>query len=376
MLGDRFRILSSLLFAGFITVQSVYCVGAEAQLARERSVSASGGDGGQACAHAMPGAAIETGSKSSLMLEGGVTKNLIGPGLKVKAVEKVDLGNFNLFNGNTKQAIRAYEHALSCDPDRWDAHFGLANCYFNKKDYQKAIQECRAVLKSKPNHKQTLLFLGNLLRAQGRPDEAAVHLQRCVALGMRTDAAYASLGLALAQNGDLAEAEKALAMVLKGKAKNPEAHLGKAVVLYKKGSHQEAVKELKTAISQRRGRMPEARNFRGDILYVLGRKEEAKKEYLEAIEKDDPLPGSFQALGNIYLDECNIDESLRIFSLGEKWYPGDSKIALGKAVALERKGRLADALRSYRKAIALYKDDTGARPWIDHLRQLSEIAYK
>jgi tetratricopeptide (TPR) repeat protein len=287
------------------------------------------------------------------------------------AVRRLDLGNFNLFHGNSSHAIAAYKQALELKPDMWEARYGLVSCYIAKKRYKSAIKECRIILSSKPNHKDTLFVLGNLLMSQGKPAEAIPYLRQAINAGMRGDAASTTLALALAQANQLPEAERLLSKVLaNSKRKNPEAHLGKAVIFFKQSRQADAVAELDRAL-QEKPRYAQARNFKADILFATGDMDGAKKTYSEEIAKDDALPAAFQALGNIYLNENALESAFAVFEKGERWYPEDYQIALGKAVTLEKQGRTSEAMKAYLRAISLHTDARAAQPWIKHLKELS-----
>ncbi len=300
----------------------------------------------------------------------GVTRTLSLS--KHHAIEKLDLGNFNLFNGNTKEAIAAYRAALAIAPDNWEAHYGLCNCYVSNRNYSKAISECQVMLQLKPNDKTTLFLLGNLLKSQGRITESIATLQRAEKLGAKGSGLHTALGLALAQGDKLDEAMAHLNIALQQdkRGTNADAHLGKAVVLYKQSQKLEALSEIDKAIKASGGRYPQARNFKAEILTNLGRMEEAKTEYLIEINNEDALPSCFQALGNIYLKEGNLEEAAKTFATGLKWYPKDSDIYLGKAVTLEKQGKISPAITAFRSALTLIKDKNKLAIWQKHLSDL------
>ncbi len=297
---------------------------------------------------------------------------------KVHAIEKLDLGNFNLFNGNTRQAIEAYKLALRINPDLWEAHYGLCTCYVRKHKIDLAIGECQKVLALKPNHKESALLLANLLKSQGRLAESIKNYELALAMGVKSSALYTGLGLAQAQSGDLAKAEVNLntAIALSKKHVNPEAHLGKAVVAFKQDHKQDALTELDLAIKEHGGKYTEARNFKAEILVSMGHLDEAKKEYQTEIGKEDPGPACFQALGNIYLKQNNLVEAQKTFLLGSKWYPRDPDILLGLAVTLERQKQLPEAVLAYRCAIKRLREPAKMQQWQKHLEELEVLVAK
>jgi tetratricopeptide (TPR) repeat protein len=102
--------------------------------------------------------------------------------------------------------------------------------------------------------------------------------RRTEKLGAKGSGLHSALGLALAQGDKLDEAMAHLNIALQQdkKGTNADAHLGKAVVLYKQSQKLEALREIDKTIKAHGGRYPQARNFKREILISLSRIEEAK----------------------------------------------------------------------------------------------------
>lgn len=294
------------------------------------------------------------------------------------AVEKLDLGNFNLYHGNTRQAINAYRTAIQINPELWEAHWGLANCYVRRKQADSAIQECLRVLELKPRHKNATMLLASLYKAKGKFDLAILWFEKSRTLGVNSAELYTGLGLTQVQSGLLSEGKVNLkkALELSKKQINARANLGLAVIAYKEGDKEQAMSLLDLSIKQQGGRFTEARSFRANILLSTGKKEEAKKEYHAIIANEDPVPENFQALGNIYLNEQKLDEAFKIFLQGSKWFPEDSDILLGLAVVLERQNRMKESILAYRAAINRLKESDKKAQWKKHLNELELLMSK
>lgn len=291
---------------------------------------------------------------------------------KANAVRKLDLGNFNLFHGNTNQAIEAYKTAITLYPDLWQAHYGLANCYVARRKYDLALEHYQEVLSIKPNHKDVNLVIANLLRAQGRLGDSLKYYKRASDTGLKSAALFTSWGLAQAQSGHLDEAIKLLEQGEELSKKKPSAdiYLGKGVVYYKQGNFEEAIKQLDIAIKKSGGKNPQVRNFKAEILYAQGKKDEAISEYETEINHEDALPAAFQALGNIYLNDGRIDDALKTFERGSKWYPRNVDILLGRAVCYEKQNKLPEAILAYKKAILRSKNKIAMQKWSKHVAEL------
>jgi tetratricopeptide (TPR) repeat protein len=104
------------------------------------------------------------------------------------AQKEIQRGELLLFKGNINGAIKAFKRAIAIDPKRWDAHLNLVAAYSDKNDFPAAIEECMAVLKVRPDHKDTRLLLGDLLRVQAWTEIANTYL----AIGELQESRYAS----------------------------------------------------------------------------------------------------------------------------------------------------------------------------------------
>ncbi len=68
----------------------------------------------------------------------------------------IQLGNYSMDAGLFKDAIIAYEKALSIDPNNVDVRVDLGTCYRETGNPQRAIEEYKKALKIKPDHANAL----------------------------------------------------------------------------------------------------------------------------------------------------------------------------------------------------------------------------
>lgn len=68
----------------------------------------------------------------------------------------IQLGNYSMDAGLFKDAIAAYEKALSMDPNNTDVRVDLGTCYREIGNPRKAIEEYNKALKIKPDHANAL----------------------------------------------------------------------------------------------------------------------------------------------------------------------------------------------------------------------------
>ncbi|MCX7770247.1 MAG: tetratricopeptide repeat protein [Proteobacteria bacterium] len=68
----------------------------------------------------------------------------------------IQLGNYSMDAGLFKDAINAYEKALSIDPNNVDVRVDLGTCYRETGNPKRAIEEYNRALKIKPDHANAL----------------------------------------------------------------------------------------------------------------------------------------------------------------------------------------------------------------------------
>lgn len=68
----------------------------------------------------------------------------------------IQLGNYSMDAGLFKDAITAYEKALSIDPNNTDVRVDLGTCYRETGNPKRAIEEYSKALKIKPDHPNAL----------------------------------------------------------------------------------------------------------------------------------------------------------------------------------------------------------------------------
>lgn len=303
-------------------------------------------------------------------LTGEISKSKEKP--KGSATKKIQTAELLFFNGNPDAAIKAFEDALDIDPNQWEAHLSLIHLYAQKPDYPKAIFECHEVLKKKPKHKDVHLILGNLLRAEGKYDQAFEHLDKALSFGADSALANNARGFGLLQQGKFEEAEKAIRAALDKKKVFPDAHLSLAITLFRRDKVEECLKELDTAIEQKEGKYPEARNLKGDILASKNEYDKALDEYRKAIKDDPKFAQAYSGAGNVYIKKEDFAKAQFAFRKAQQLKPADKDIRYGLAVAFEKDKQYAKAAAEFQRAILLETDRELAAQIRVHISELVE----
>jgi len=109
-------------------------------------------------------------------------------------------------------AKAAAEQALALEPDLGEAHVALGTYwYYGYRDYAQALQQLDLARKSLPNNSPVELYVGAILRRQGRWTDAIPHMQRAIVLDPRSSLAVDQLAVAYQALRRYAEAEPVFA---------------------------------------------------------------------------------------------------------------------------------------------------------------------
>lgn len=290
------------------------------------------------------------------------------------AGEKLELGEMLFFNGNPKAAVKAFNEAISLNPDLYQAHLDLASLYQEIGNLDGAIIESREVVRLRKHDRAAYLSLALLLREHGDLNEAITNLERALALPSKVKETDTENMLAFTLMSNEKPSEALLhfdhLIVSGAKDKQPDWMLGKAMALYKLNKVAEASSEIDRALSFR-ANYPAAHNLKGDIFSASGRQDEAIKEYSQAIQEDPLFYQSYLSLGNLYLKDKQFSLARDIFLKGEKIKPDDKYILYGLAYALENCGDVKNAVEKYQSVLAIEKDPHERATIKSHLREIA-----
>jgi tetratricopeptide (TPR) repeat protein len=201
------------------------------------------------------------------------------------APENVELLNslgFALFQqGDSKEAVIAFEKALAADPKHLKAHNNIALASVDLGELELAEAHYRESLAIEP---QAAIYndLGFVLERQGLPEEAFEQYERALELDPESVSAHHNLGASLLRRGEPAAAEPHFRAALERKP-SAAAYAGLGLALYQQGQLDEAIASLHDGIAADPTH-PAAYDQLGAILTEQGRLEEAAAN-LEAKER-------------------------------------------------------------------------------------------
>ena len=224
-----------------------------------------------------------------------------------------------------------------------------AKQHFDARRWDEAIARFREIVGLDPSNPQAHHDLGMMWLFSGRPDEAALSLERALELKPGFDSALGHLATALLQLGR--EHEALLAYRQLGRsADDPAARFYLALALKMEGRPEEAEKELRGLLAQA-PQMARARALLGELLSDRGMFEEAADHLRKATED---FPPAFQQLTQVKrMTEADRPLMDRMRGLADGPHLDviprlNVHFALGKAY--DDLGDYAEAMRHYEEA--------------------------
>ncbi len=252
-------------------------------------------------------------------------------------------------------AAASLKQALSLEPDRLDAKLNLGVAMHLQGDLSGARTQYEGVLASHPGEERAWLYLGDVkakqgdmsgaaatyreglqqlpesmplhvaligvLRNQGRPNEAITAAKTALAVNSNAIDVYNNFGLAYMDLGNLTLArfifQKALQSVPNADD-NAYIHCNLGWVAY----------------------------LDGDV-YL------ATQELQRAVELDPELVPALVYLSRIYMDDKNFADTISLLETAASLTPDNADVQITLGVAYRGVGRLDEAEKAYRKALAL-----------------------
>jgi arylsulfatase A-like enzyme/tetratricopeptide (TPR) repeat protein len=197
--------------------------------------------------------------------------------------------------GKTDEAIPLLESVLREAPEVVDAYYTLANCFYKKKELEKAAEYYRTTLAKRPDHDYAMIGLADTLVAEGRVDEAIAGYEHFLKL----DPANAQILYRLAQvQLDAGQDDAAAANFKKTLGVEPDtarAEVGLGVVAFHKGD----VPAAKTALLRAIAIDPKARWARYNLALIAESERDAEGALRGYRAEIADYPDAYKALFNL-----------------------------------------------------------------------------
>lgn len=212
----------------------------------------------------------------------------------------------------------------AADAGETDAHALLARILSQTGDFEGAETHAQAALDHRPDDAVTMAYLGSILMAKSRTDDAVAAFLRAVELRPSDAILLNEYGNALAAAGRAEDAVEALRKAVKLRADLPEIH-----------------------------------NNLGNVLRACGRPDEAAGCYKQALKLRPLYPEALNNLGVVMQEQGNVDTAIDCFRQAIALDPGTALVHTHLGAAHAAKGALSDAVAAHREALRIDPDLAG-----------------
>jgi tetratricopeptide (TPR) repeat protein len=221
------------------------------------------------------------------------------------------------FTAEQKSVIELAENeyvvSITSRLDDWSSHYNLGIYHQNKGNVQAALNSYETAARLYPQSLIPLINSSVLYSLSGNQGNAEANLKKVLEFDPENEAANLNLGLLLAEQGRLAEAEKMLRIALKSSQEaNPVAAKNLSVIEGQKGNFGEAVKYAEMAAVAR----PENPDYGYTLAYYQmqnGQKAVAIKTLTGLIKSHPQFVSASSFLADIYLRDGNKNMALQIY---------------------------------------------------------------
>jgi tetratricopeptide (TPR) repeat protein len=269
-------------------------------------------------------------------------------------------------------AEEQFDKALALQPGNAMAHAGKAMVMLNRLQSSSATiikqrdnmlkaaeSESRQALSIDPGMPEAAYILGQVLKEQGRLDDASNAFRDAIRNDPQYSDAYAGLGMTKLQQGSLAEAAENFKRAIQINSGNSTAHFGLGKTYLKQGLVDDAIKELNTALYQYPNSAP-TRLALGEAYETQGNTVAAIKEYQESIRIKPENPEAYLHIADIREARGDLEFSIAELRSGLELMPNNPDLHLRIADESLRLEKLDDALKEYKSTLDLVPGHAGA----------------
>jgi tetratricopeptide (TPR) repeat protein len=220
------------------------------------------------------------------------------------------------------------------------------------RDYRSEVAIWSATIACRPQNARAHNNLGVALKEEGQLAEAIESYRAALRCKPDYDAAYVNLGNALQEQGDLPAAIDAYRTAVHYNNQSPEAHYYLAIALTLAGKHREAVEQYRRTLDLRPGHV-KARNNLGTLLLNMGDHQQAAVHFAEALRIEPRDPFVLMNLGNALVQQGNLNEAIEHYRQAVRVKPDFAPAQATLAGALAAQGRLDESIEHYREALRI-----------------------
>jgi choline-sulfatase len=247
-----------------------------------------------------------------------------------------------------EKALEVYRRMIALDPKRDAAYLGASQILREKGEYAQAEELARVVIELRPLSPDGYVALGDVFLEQERFAEAEVWFRKAVEVDPHSMLVAAGLGNCLKRAGRLKESLEVLRDAYRRDTTSVAVTYNLALVTELLGDHNAALALYRAAIELEPDHAMSWNNL-GSLLDRIGNRREALRMIAKAYELDETNAEAVYNLGALLLAEGHAQQALPRLEEALRLRPGFQQAAQQRALALQRLGRLEDALTAWRQ---------------------------
>jgi Tfp pilus assembly protein PilF len=284
---------------------------------------------------------------------------------------RVALGKELFFQKNVEASRVQALAAIAIDPRHAEARSLMGRIYEGEGLINEAAREFNLALEVSPYNNYVHNALGTIYKDQGRLEEALAHFEKASSRQPIIWGTLNNAGSVLMEMERTGEALEYFSRALKVKPDSPEAAYNKAATLAGLGRSTEAARFLENWMAEN---SPD-----GPMLALLGlihtkamRIDAAVNAYRRALHETPDDTRTASLLADLHMGRGEYDDATVLYETILKEHPDVPANRIRLAAALEKSGRIGEAIEQLRQAAILMPDDDGLKKKIIILLKKTE----
>ncbi|HJQ27599.1 MAG TPA: tetratricopeptide repeat protein [Blastocatellia bacterium] len=261
------------------------------------------------------------------------------------------------------------DNALRVTPNWPFMHNYIGAYAFEQQRYTDAERAYQEALSDDPNYYDSLSNLGDVYRVQGKLNDAEQMYLRAIAAGAPYADTHYNLGVVYTSQNRLPDAEQALLKALEIEPSKTDARYNLGWVYDNEGKPQQAEQAYAETLNYKPG-YPEPRINLGVLLTKQGRFKEALDQLVMAQRYAPDHPVMLYALGDVYYRLARYDEAIATFNQLTRREPQHRLAYTALGLCYEAKGDKEQARQNYQRAIEVAPNDVYTATAREHLAKL------
>lgn len=256
--------------------------------------------------------------------------------------------------------------ALECDPDHYWSWHSLGELLMGRGRLQEGLRCVHRARALNVDDPASYFIVAEILAEHGHLDIAQGHLHALILMAPEAQVlseAQALLGEFKRDTGDLDDALCYFTLASETDRESPVPWVALGDLAREDGRWDDGVRCYQEALA----RDPEAADVHvqlGFMLVELDRRREGEQAFLRALEEDPSEYSAYLGLAEIRRQEGRAEDQARMVQEAMALAPDDPDVWNAEGVALETRGKLAEATAAYERAL---KEDPGHRKAANNL---------